>query len=171
MSLDDAIAQLAQSDAELWAAMGNVTGTQWIWRPDAEVWSIGEIAEHLVLVERGILRRLRLAPSEGIEKTVGKEQILRHLTNRTRRIPAPARVLPSGRYANSAACLADLSVARAETLAWAQDPGTDLQQHVMRHLAFGELHGLQWLQLLAGHTMRHVLQMRELMALAGFPTA
>jgi len=122
-----------------------------------------------VLVERGILRPLRLAPSEGIEKTDGKEQILRHLTNRTRRIQAPARVLPSGKYGSAAACLADLAVARAETLAWAQAPGTDLRQHVMPHLAFGELHGLQWLQLLAGHTMRHVLQMRDLMALPGFP--
>ena len=60
-TLDEAVAQLAQSDAALREAVAPLNAAQWSWKPDAATWSIAEVAEHLVLVERGILFRLRSA--------------------------------------------------------------------------------------------------------------
>lgn len=169
MTLDEVVVQLAQSDAALREMVTPVSAEQWKWKPDGDTWSIGEIAEHLFLVERGILFRLRSAPADGIEKTEGKEQLLSKLLERTARFPAPARVVPTGKFASQTDFLPEMSAARAATLAWAQDAATDLQQHVMPHPAFGELHGLQWLIMLTQHTRRHLSQMREVMAAEGYP--
>lgn len=170
MTLDDAVSQLAQSDAALRETIAPLRPAQWSWKPDAETWSIGEVAEHLFLVERGILFRLRTAPADGIEQTEGKEQLLAKLVERTARFPAPARVVPGGKFASQAEFLPEMSAARAATLAWAKDPDTDLLKHVMPHPAFGELHGLQWLLMISTHTLRHIGQMREVMAAEGYPS-
>ena len=140
-------------------------------KPDGAIWSIAEVAEHLVLVERGILFRLRTAPADGLEKTEGKEQVLANLTQRTVKFPAPGRLVPTGKYASLADFEIDMSTARAATLAWAQDSDTHLQKHVMPHPAFGELHGLQWLLMIAQHTLRHVAQIREVIAHPDYPKA
>lgn len=170
-TLDETIAQLAQSDAALRLAIAPLSPAQWRWKPDAATWSIAEVAEHLVLVERGILFRLRTAPADGFEKTEGKEQVLGNVTQRTVKFPAPARLVPAGKYPAQTDFEIDMSTARAATLDWAQDLDTHLHQHVMPHPAFGELHGMQWLLMIANHTLRHIAQMREVMAHAEYPAA
>ena len=168
--LDEAVAQLAQSDAAFREAIAPVSPAQWTWKPDIETWSIGECAEHLVIVEQGILHRLRSAPPDAFEKTVGKERLPEMVANRTVKFPAPARLQPGGRrFATPDECLAQWTATRAATLAWAQHPDTQLHRHVMPHPAFGELHGVQWLQMMAGHTLRHISQMHEVMAREGYP--
>ena len=168
-TLDEAVAQLAQSDVALRAAIAPLSPAQWTWKPDAATWSIAEIAEHLVLVERGILFRLHSAPADGLEKTEGKEQVLGQLTQRTVKFPAPARLVPTGKYPAPADFEIDMSTARAATTAWAQNPDTDLHKHVMPHPVFGELHGLQWLFMIAQHTLRHIAQIREAIAHPEYP--
>lgn len=168
--LNPVLARMAQSDAELRALLAHVTEAQWHWKPAVDAWSLNEIAEHLTVVEQGVLFRLRTAPADGFEKTAGKERLSAMLVNRNVKVPAPARSQPSGqRFATPSECLAQLALARAATLSWARDPDTQLLQHVMPHPAFGELHGGQWLEMLAGHTLRHIAQMREVMASEGFP--
>ena len=166
------LAEMAQSDQQLRQLLASVSPAQWSWKPAVDSWSLNEIAEHLAVVEQGVLSRLRTAPADGIEKTAGKERLPAMLTNRNVKFPAPARTQPTGtRFAAPADCLAQLAVARAATLAWAQDPQTQVLEHVMPHPAFGELHGGQWLQMLAGHTLRHLEQMRELLAHDGYPAS
>lgn len=167
--LELAYAQMSQSDTELRTILKHVSPRQWTWKPDAETWSLSEITEHLAIVEQGILFRLCTAPADGFDKTVGKDRLPAMLANRQVKFPAPARTQPRGKFATPADCLAQLSLARAATLSWAQDQDTKLMQHVMPHPAFGELHGGQWLQMLAGHTFRHLEQMRELIAKGGYP--
>ena len=172
-ALNEAIAQLTQSDAALREAIAPLSPAlspaQWSWKPDAATWSIAEIAEHLVLVERAILFRLHSASADGLEKTEGKEEVLVNLTLRTVKFPAPARLVPTGKYAAAADFEIDMSTARAATLAWAQDPNTHLEKHVMPHPAFGELHGRQWLLMIAQHTLRHIAQIREVIAHPEYP--
>ncbi len=170
-TLEEAVTQLAQSDAALREAIAPLKDAQWSWKPDAATWSIAEVAEHLVLVERGILSRLRSAPADGFEKTEGKEQLLGKLTQRAVKFPAPARLVPIGKYEAPADFEMEMSTARTATLTWAQDADTQLQKHVMPHPAFGELHGLQWLVMMAQHTLRHIAQIREVMAHPEFPAA
>ncbi len=168
MTLDEVVVQLGQSDAALRETIAPLSLEQWSWKPDADTWSIGEGAEHLFLVERGILFRLHTASGDGIEQTDGKEHLMAKLVERTNKFPAPARVVPGGKFASQTEFLHEISAARAATLAWAQDPGTDLRKHVMPHPAFGELHGLQWLLMISTHTLRHIGQMREVMAAGGY---
>jgi uncharacterized damage-inducible protein DinB len=170
MTLDLVIERMADSDAAFTGAIGALSPEQWLWKPAAETWSVAECAEHVVIVEQGVLFRLRTSSAEGIEKTSGKEQLLSGLHLRTQRLQAPARVMPTGRFASPGECLAALETARAATLAWASDASTQLESHVMPHPMFGELHGLQWLGLIASHQLRHVGQMREVMAMDGYPT-
>ena len=95
--------------------------------------------------------------------------MLVNLNLRTVKFPAPARLVPTGKYSAQTDFENDMSTARAATLAWARDPDTHLEQHVMPHPAFGELHGLQWLLMIAQHTLRHIAQIREVMAQPEYP--
>ncbi len=169
LSRDQLRQALAATLAELRQTVAGLTVEQWCWKPSPEVWSIGEGAEHLVAVERGILRRLRLVTGEGLEKTVGKDNLSQRLLNRSRKLSAPERLIPQGLYDSPAACLAALDAVRAATLAWVDDPATRFEAHVMPHPAFGELHGGQWVEMIAGHVGRHVAQMREVMTAPGYP--
>jgi uncharacterized damage-inducible protein DinB len=171
LDLEPILAKLAESDTAVRQTIQDLSPAEWQWKPDPATWSIAEGAEHLVMVEQSILFRLRTAGPEGLEKTGGKQPILDQLPLRSQRFAAPPRLISKGSFADPAACLAAFTAARTATLAWAQSPDTHLLNHVMPHPFFGELHGAQWLDMIAGHALRHVNQMRELMALEGYPKA
>jgi len=43
-----------QSRQEFLAAIDGVSEAQWAWKPAPERWSLGEVAEHIVLAEVGL---------------------------------------------------------------------------------------------------------------------
>ena len=49
----NALQWLEQSRAEFLAAVDGVTAAQWKWKPAPDRWSVGEVAEHVVLAEAG----------------------------------------------------------------------------------------------------------------------
>src|SRR6266700_186020 len=52
---------LAESRAEFLAAIGGVSDAQWKWKPAADRWSVGEVAEHVVLAEAGQFAKVKAA--------------------------------------------------------------------------------------------------------------
>jgi hypothetical protein len=45
----------------------------------------------------------------------------------------------------------------------------DLRRHSMKNQLLGEMDAHQWMLYLSGHTLRHVAQMEEVKASAGYP--
>jgi hypothetical protein len=140
-------------------------------KPAPERWSVAEVLEHLSIVERGALMRVRALVQEApvVDAPTALTAIDRaFLTNRTMRIMAPDRIQPTGTVSVDAA-LATLDSSREELMGVLnQAEGRDLSRVTQTHPALGPLDGYQWIAVIGGHEARHSLQIDEIgAALAG----
>jgi DinB superfamily len=153
-------------------AVLDLTPAQWTFRPGPGSWSIGECCEHVELTERHILQRIATAGPEGLDQTAGKDQFVpRAVTSRHRRVQAPEAMIPQGKYVGPAAFIESFRVTRSRALALAQDESANLRGVCAPHFALKELDGYQWLLMTSSHTLRHLEQVKEILAHADFPTA
>jgi hypothetical protein len=171
------LAELASSEARLLGLVDGLTAEQWGFRERPGRWSIAENVEHLVLFEefiRGAVVRALEAPAEP-EKTaeVGlREHLVLGLAEaRSVRFNAREIVRPTGRWLDSAEMIEELKKTRARTLAFAAETQAALREHFFAHVAFGDLDCYQWLVLLGQHTLRHALQIEQVMADPAYPAA
>jgi len=83
MTPDDrakALNLLEESRKEFLSAIDGVTEQQWKWKPAADRWSVGEIAEHIVLAEASQFANVKKAMSLRVntawaEETKGKTEM------------------------------------------------------------------------------------------------
>lgn len=152
--------------------VAELTDSQWTWRAAAARWTVQENVEHLILVERGVLtllRRAMAAPAAERGEALTDEEVWDRLVGANmQRGPAPERVLPSGAWAERAAALAEFARLREATIAYASSTNEPLRERSLR-LPVGELDGAQALLMLAGHSLRHLEQIRALRAETAFP--
>src|SRR5258706_2530645 len=93
---------LAESRKEFLAAIDGVSEKQWTWKSAPERWSIGEVAEHVVLAEASQFANVKKAlASPANEKweaeTNGKtERLEAILAPRLGRVQAPEPIVPKG---------------------------------------------------------------------------
>lgn len=172
----EAALQVLQSRKELFlAAVAGLSEEQWRFKPDAGTWSIAEIAEHLTVVETFVLVMIqgRIASSEPITETLeSNDQLMQtRVAGRRSHVQAAERVRPTGRFQQPEELIAAYCAARDKTIAYARTTQDDLRHHAGPHPTLGLMDGYQWLLFLAAHTERHVLQIRELQAMAGYPVA
>ena len=149
------------------------TAEEWNWKPAPDRWSLGEVAEHILVTEQGILEALKGPFNESTTSLSEKAsmpvtQIAAIMRDRSTKFQAPAQVTPSGRWATPAAWREAFEANRKALIEFAES-GADLHGHVLPHPAFGMMDGEQWLAFLAYHTERHVMQAEEVMHDANFP--
>lgn len=159
-------ATLAADRAALLAAVDRVPADLRSTRPADGRWSVQEVLEHLTLVEGRILMLLGafVADAPPIEGPGGDATAVDRtlLGNREMKINAPDPIRPTGGV-TAAAALELLERTRASLLAaMDQAEGKDLSKVSRQHPALGPLDGYQWIGSLAGHEMRHTLQIEEI---------
>lgn len=153
-------------------AVLDLTPAQWTFRPAPGGWSIGECCEHVELTEQYILQRVATAGPEGLDQTAGKDQFVpRAVVSRKRRVEAPAAMIPQGKYTGPASFIESFRVTRGKALAVAQDESANLRGVCAPHFALKELDGYQWLLMTSSHTLRHLEQVKEILADPGFPAS
>ncbi len=143
-------------------------------RPSEDVWSVAEILEHLMIVERGVAKLVALKlgemqtlpdpPREAPDDVPLDMSKLRQLPDRSFRLPAPDRVVPRGELSAEEA-LSALLLSRGALLEQlhAAD-GYALSQASHPHPFFGPLDLYQWVYMTGGHELRHAAQIREVAA-------
>jgi len=160
-------------------SLAGLTGAQWTFAPGGAAWSIAGIAEHLIITEGNVLRRVQTtllesppSPEEWRAKAPHKDRMLleRVATDRNVKAQAPEASHPAGRMATPAEALAAFENARGRTLAYASGTLDDLRGHYSTHAALKELDGYQWLLLMGSHTARHVAQIAEVKSAPGYPS-
>lgn len=162
---------LRQGLDELREAISNLAPDQWRWAPVPGAWSIAQCCEHVDLTENQILRQLAAAGSEDLEKAVGKDEfVIRAVSSRRRKVPAPENMIPAGIFAGPAAFLEAFGATRGRAIALAQNETVDLRAVCAPHFALQHLDGYQWLLLTATHVRRHLQQIEEIKAADGFPS-
>ena len=92
---------LQKSEKEFLDAIESVSDAQWTFKAGPDRWSIGEVAEHLVLAEAGLFETattsLAAPADDRWTATVGKTDLLkRALPNRTTKVDAPQEIRPRG---------------------------------------------------------------------------
>ncbi len=171
-----AIKLMRDSQKEFLEAVEKLSEAQWAYKPAPERWSVGEVAEHIMLSE-GLLfgtvqKALAEKPNPDWEaKTAGKNEFLeRALLNRERKAQAPEALKPQGKW-TKAEILARFKEARAKTLKFTEETNAPMKEHTLDHPfpVFGTLNAYQWLIYVPLHNMRHNQQIAEVKADAGFP--
>ena len=154
----------------------NLTDEQWKYRPSPFKWSVGEVAEHIVLSEVALFsfveRALAQKPNPDWEsKTAGKDAFIEKvMPSRDRKAQAPHEIRPTGKLSRDEVIKRYKEV-RAKTLAFAQKTDLPLKAHTVEHPfpVFNTLNAYDWLIYIPLHNLRHDKQIAEVKATAGYP--
>ena len=158
-------------------ATHHLSDAQYLFRPDPDRWSIGQIVEHVALAELRVLdlmtTKLPQAPAPGAEKTRGPARFSRLDTvvpgRDQRRIVAPEMLVPKGTWASPEVSLAAFVEARNQMIAAAAAADPDALEHVLPHRIFGDLDVEEWAYFMALHSVRHTAQVVEIKSMRGYP--
>ena len=160
---------LAESREALLSAAANVSEEKARVRPAPDQWSVLDCVEHVAITEHfmftSIATKLAPAPPSGDR---GREELfLREVANRSRKISAPDRAHPTGRFPTLAAALEQFNQSRARSIDFVENCDKDLRAHTAPHPLFGPITGQEYLIILALHPARHAVQIRELRSTLG----
>ena len=170
----NALQWLEQSRAEFLAAVDGVTAAQWKWKPAPDRWSVGEVAEHVVLAEAGQFANVKKcitgkADPDWEAKSKGKtERLVAVLAPRLGRAQAAEAIVPKGAMTQAEARDRFLKL-RAEIVKFNAETDAPLKHGFVDNTFFGPLNGYQWLIYAPLHTMRHDKQIAEVKATPGYP--
>jgi len=176
MSTEDrtkALNWLAESRQEFLAAIDGVNEAQWKWKPSPDRWSVGEVAEHIVLAEALLFGTVQKALASSVdpewEKTEPKTRVLEAvLAPRQGKAQAPEALVPGGGM--TLAQVKERFLKQREAIdKFAKESDAPLKQYTVKNPFFGPLNGYQWLIYVPMHTMRHDKQIAEVKATAGYP--
>lgn len=169
-----ALKWLEESRQEFLAAIDGVNEQQWRWKPAPDRWSVGEVAEHIVIAEASqfanVQKAILSAPNPAWEQqTKGKtERLEAVLAPRLGRAEAPEAIVPKGGM--TLAQVKDrFEKQRAEMVKFTRETDAPLKQYTIDNPFFATLNAYHWLIYAPLHTMRHDKQIAEVKATAGYP--
>jgi len=161
-------------------ATKGLSAAQWEFKPSAEGWSIAQALEHIVSVQEIVIRRvgeaLPSAPPPPARDAEEVDAIVIHqFTGRLKKFKGPEMLMPVGRWTPAEAL--DRFLANSATLAQLLESASGLRSHALdapplkavtegRHQV---MDGYQWILTAGSHSIRHVKQILEVKAHAGFP--
>jgi hypothetical protein len=167
---------LDESRQEFLAAIDGVSDAQWRWKPAPEKWSVGEVAEHIVVAEGSMFQKVQsalAAPANAAweQQTKGKTEMIEMvMAPRLGRVSAPEPLVPKGDM-TKAQVKTRFEEQRIAMLKFARETNAALKEHTAEHpfAMFNPLSAYQWLIYAPLHTMRHDKQIAEVKATAGYP--
>lgn len=163
------LAHLEMTEAWLASEVDGLSDAQLAWRPSPDAWSVKDVVEHLGIAEPQYWTQLQNSlkvPASGFKSETTDAAILWYGIDRTNRQQTGEARVPDGRFANAAAALASFRELRATMVGQAKTSQDDYRG---RKLLEGNMDVYQWFLMISTHSQRHILQVREVKASAGFP--
>jgi hypothetical protein len=131
-------------------------------KPNADCWSIIEVAEHVAVAEHGMYRMIEVSTAKTTPTDyVLDKKIVLGGTNRETKRQAPEKSQPKGRWKTLAECVDAFRQARVRTLEFAKT-AEGLRDKLVQHPALGPMDAHQCLLVMAVHAERHALQIEEI---------
>jgi hypothetical protein len=170
---DFALSSLHASRKAFLDSIAGLSAAQWKFKPGPDRWSIAEVAEHVILTEDllfGLEQKTLQSPAVADRKDdrTADQALLDRMADRSQKRKNPPELGPTGRFATPRDAAQAFKEKRDHTLDYVRTTADDLRAHVTKGPA-GEMDAYQVLLMIAGHTNRHVLQIQEVKAAAGFP--
>ena len=168
--------QLETSKKNMLATIEGLSDAQWKYKPAPNVWSVAECAEHLVLAEDfifGASQQILKSPAVPRPEKSNAEfdhKLVAGVEDRSNKATAPEPITPSGKFATPADAAREFTARRDKTIAYVKSTDDDLRVHVGPS-PLGQIDDYQFLLLMASHTVRHTLQMKEVQANPAYPKA
>ena len=157
---------LKNNTEALETVLADVSEAAFLSKPTSDTWSIAEIVEHIIKVETGVLgkiQQLGAAASEGKSiPSMANEDIMQRTGNRNITVQAPKYFEPSGLFQDKSTALAAFKQNRTITEKFVEMTELDLKSIGFPHMLLGILNGENWLVFIAGHSERHVTQIKQL---------
>ncbi len=168
----DLIKQLQETREIFLAGVSGISDAQGKFKPAPDRWSIEECAEHIALVESGLLTRLmqEASPSEHIERPERQQELRKLGIDRASKRQAPERARPTGRFGSVSKALGQFVANREKTMAYLRDCQDNLHARTVVH-PIGTMTCHELVVLMSAHTLRHLEQIREVQATPGFPNS
>ncbi len=159
--------KLARAQTTFFRAADAIPAAKWDNCPGLNEWSAAELVAHLVVVERGVVTNVdRLTQKAPIPVPFPKRMHLPLWLVEARVIRRKSPVpLDTSLMAEKEAMLAGLRGVRERTLAFlSETERRDLSAYCWRHPFLGMLNIYEWMEMVAGHQLRHTKQIREIEA-------
>ena len=177
---DQAMSHLHATRKQVLDLIEPLSEAQWKFKAAPERWSIAECAEHITETEnllRGLIeqsaKKLPVDEAKRSAKAAKKEEsakaVLTQMTDRSKTATAPGEIRPTGRYATRAALLAAFNERRDKTIRLVETTPDDLRGRFFQMGPGREMDLYEMILMISGHSERHLLQMKEVMAAPGFP--
>lgn len=131
-------------------------------KKDEETWSIGQICEHLSLMDQRVRQTIVYTMNKAEKETASVKPIEMALDRQTK-IEAPEIVMPGNGPYNKEDLFKQLEASKQEfdqTLAEIDEQ--ELTERSSRHPVFSHLSLKQWVELRTYHEMRHIEQIQEI---------
>ena len=150
----------------------NLSEEQWKYKPGPDRWSVGEIAEHLAIVENG-LWDYALSSMEhpltdpGAKKQFDDQTVIKMMTDRSKKAQAPEMFRPTGRWSHEE-IIREFRERRDAHIYFMEKTLNDLRGPLAKG-PLGVVDVYQFLLMVPSHSERHLAQMKEVMDSPGFP--
>jgi hypothetical protein len=171
------IEQLESSKKTMLTAIAGLSEAQWNYKPAPDRWSVAQCAEHLILAEDylfGATQQILKSPAVPRPENSNAEydrKVVSMVQDRSHKFTAPEPIAPSsGKFATPADAAREFTARRDKTIAYVKSTQDDLRVHVMQG-PIGLMDDYQFFLLLASHSVRHTMQMKEVQADSGYPKA
>jgi hypothetical protein len=163
------LAHLEMTEGWLVSEVSGLSQAQLTFRMTPDSWSIAEVTEHLAIAEPQYWEKVKDSmkqppTTDKIEAT--DAAILWYGIDRTNRQKTGEARVPHGTYKAAADALAAFRKLRATMHGYAASTTDDLRS---RKLLEGNMDVYQWFLMISSHSQRHILQIREIKAHAGYP--
>ncbi len=150
-----------------------LSDTQLNFRAAEGRWTIGEIAEHIIVVEnalRGMVEGVMKSPVPACkdEFRVNDVAIILSITNRQQKFTAPEQVRPNGRWKTVPDLLTNFESTRKTSVDYMKNMKDDMRSH-FGNMPFGKIDAFQSYLFMIGHSERHLAQLKEVKADAKYP--
>lgn len=163
------VAHLEMTERWLVSEVSGLSHGQLTYRMTPESWSVMDVVEHLAIAEPQYWKQLQDSlkqPVTGEKIEATDAAILWYGIDRTNRQRTGEARVPHGTFKDLAGSLGAFRKLRGEMMQAAKTSKDDMRG---RKLLEGNMSVYQWFLMISTHSQRHILQIREIKAHAGFP--
>jgi hypothetical protein len=165
---DQLVSHLEMTHSWLASEVAGLSDAQLRFRPAPGKWSILDVVEHLTLAEPGYWDDLKGSmkgpPGKAKHRDAGDLYVLWYGIDRTNRQTTSHDEEPKSTIKDLDAGMKIIHKLHAEMVDYARTTNEDLRGHM-----YGYHDVYQWFIMISTHKQRHILQIREVKASAGFP--
>ena len=172
---DFAIKYMHETQESFLKDIQGLSVTQLNFKAAPEKWSISQCIEHIAIAEKALMdigqnnEKQTADPSKRSEIKVSDQDVLKVVTDRSRKSIAPEFMQPANKFKNSDEAVQAFIDQRKKNIDYIQTTNDDLRNHFLTHQVMGTIDGYQFILLIAAHSRRHTLQIEEVKADANFP--